>query len=82
MVDLGVKNVIAGNYSADSYSTLRSLRVNVYSGITGSVNNVLLMYRNGQVQPTTITNAYSGIACQPLQYAPTATPPQDRGAFF
>jgi predicted Fe-Mo cluster-binding NifX family protein len=81
MVDLGVKNVIAGNYSANAYNTLRSLHLNVYSGITGSVNDVLSMYRNGQLQPNTV-NAHAGVAGQSLQGTPTASPPQNRGVVF
>ncbi len=80
MVDLGVKNVIAGNFSVDSYRTLKSLHLNVYSGLTGSVNDVLSMFRNGRLQPS-VVNIQAGVTGQPIQSTPTA-PVQNKGVIF
>nr|ASQ41194.1 MamP-like magnetosome protein [Candidatus Magnetananas rongchenensis] len=51
IVDLGVSNVISGSFSRDSLNTLHTLRVNVYSGVTGSVREVLGAYISGQLVP-------------------------------
>ena len=51
MVDLGVSNVIAGSFSPDAVNTLRTLRVTVYPGVTGTVGGVLSAYSVGQLSP-------------------------------
>ena len=51
MVDLGVSNVVSGNYNNNALNTLHSLRVNIYSGITGSVRNIIYSYLSGQLIP-------------------------------
>ncbi len=54
MVDLGVLNVIAGNFSIDSYHTMKVLHLNLYSGVTGSVDDVLNLYQRGQIRPSNV----------------------------
>ncbi|MBF0119407.1 MAG: PDZ domain-containing protein [Desulfobacterales bacterium] len=56
MVDLGVSGVIAGNFTPGALSTLHTLRINVYPGVTGSVQNAALAYANGQIAPFTYLN--------------------------
>ncbi len=55
MVDLGVSNVIAGEFSQNAASTLHTLRVNAYSGLTGSVSDTLKAYSAGRLVPSSIT---------------------------
>jgi predicted Fe-Mo cluster-binding NifX family protein len=52
MVDLGVSNVIAGSFNQSAIHTLHTLRVNVYSGVTGMVQDMLGIYMAGQLAPT------------------------------
>jgi len=51
MVDLDVSSVMAGSYSRKALTTLHGLRVNVYSGLTGSVQDVLNTYLTGGLIP-------------------------------
>jgi len=51
MVDLGVSNVASGNYSINALNTLHLLRVNVYSGITGSIRDIINAFIAGQLIP-------------------------------
>lgn len=63
MVDLGVSNVMAGSFSPDAVNTLKSLRVTIYPGVTGSVRNVLSAYASGQLSPMmTNSNQPLGLA--------------------
>lgn len=50
--DLGVQNVIAGNFTLEGFNTLGSLRITPYSGVTGTASSALAMFSNGQLQPT------------------------------
>ena len=52
VVDLGVSNVIAGGFDPYALQTLHTLRVNAYSGVTGSVRDVLNTYLRGNLVPT------------------------------
>ena len=52
MVDLGVSNVVAGGIEPDALHALNTLRVNAYSGVTGTVGDVLSAYMNGGLTPT------------------------------
>ena len=52
MVDLGASNVIAGSFNQNALHTLHTLRVNVYSGVTGQVPDVLGTYLAGQLTPS------------------------------
>nr|WCC90943.1 magnetosome protein MamP-like [Desulfobacteraceae bacterium] len=54
MVDLNVENVVSGNYSQNAVNTLHMLRINVYSGVTGSVMDILNAYMSGQLMPEVI----------------------------
>jgi predicted Fe-Mo cluster-binding NifX family protein len=49
MVDLGVSNVVAGGFTANAMQTLQSLRVNVYPGVTGTVQDVISAYVAGNL---------------------------------
>ena len=49
MVDLGVSNVVAGGFTANAMQTLQSLRVNVYPGVTGTVQDVIGAYVAGNL---------------------------------
>jgi predicted Fe-Mo cluster-binding NifX family protein len=72
VVDLGVSNVIAGSFNQNALNTLRTLRVNVYSGVTGSVQSALSGYLAGQFVPVnTYPNAQAGF---PGGYFPAAQP--------
>jgi predicted Fe-Mo cluster-binding NifX family protein len=72
IVDLGVSNVIAGSFNQNALNTLRTLRVNVYSGVTGSVQSALSGYLAGQLVPVnTYPNAQAGF---PGGYFPAAQP--------
>ena len=54
MVDLNVENVVAGNFSMNAMNMLHMLRINVYSGITGTVLDILNAYMSGQLMPEVI----------------------------
>jgi predicted Fe-Mo cluster-binding NifX family protein len=49
MIDLGVSNVVAGGFTANAMQTLQSLRVNVYPGVTGTVQDVIRAYVAGNL---------------------------------
>jgi predicted Fe-Mo cluster-binding NifX family protein len=51
MVDLGVSNVVAGSFNQGALRTLHNLRVNVYPGVSGSVQDVLSSYVAGDLVP-------------------------------
>ena len=53
VVDLGVNNVIAGNFGPRALQTLRTLRINVFPGATGTVRDVLSSYRAGNLAAMT-----------------------------
>ncbi len=52
VVDLGASNVVAGTFGQNALHTLRTLRVNVFSGVAGSVRDVLSFYMAGKLAPT------------------------------
>ncbi|NVM23458.1 MAG: magnetochrome domain-containing protein [Desulfobacterales bacterium] len=68
VVDLGVSNVIAGSFNQNALNTLRTLRVNVYSGVTGSVQSALSTYAAGQLIP--VNTIPSARAAAPRVYYP------------
>jgi predicted Fe-Mo cluster-binding NifX family protein/O6-methylguanine-DNA--protein-cysteine methyltransferase len=49
MVDLGVSNVVAGGFTSNAMQTLQNLRVNVYPGVTGTVQDVISAYIAGNL---------------------------------
>ena len=49
MVDLGVSNVVAGGFTSNAMQTLQNLRVNVYPGVTGTVQDVIGAYIAGNL---------------------------------
>ena len=51
MVDLGVSNVVVGGIEPDALQTLNTLKINAYSGVTGTVSDVLSAYVNGGLTP-------------------------------
>ncbi len=53
VVDLGASNVVAGTFGQNALHTLRTLRVNVFSGVPGSVRDVLSFYMTGKLAPAT-----------------------------
>ncbi len=53
VVDLRASNVVAGTFGQNALHTLRTLRVNVFSGVTGSVRDVLSFYMAGKLAPST-----------------------------
>ncbi len=57
MVDLQVSNVIAGSFSQDALNTLHGLRVNVFQGVTGTVQDVLASYLAGNLVGTNTASA-------------------------
>ncbi|SLM32728.1 Modular magnetosome protein with a multi-heme binding domain (MamT), a trypsin-like PDZ-serine protease domain (MamE C-ter) and a iron-molybdenum cofactor maturation domain (NifB). Homology with gene DMR_41100 = mamT of RS-1 and mamT MMP [Desulfamplus magnetovallimortis] len=59
MVDIGVSNVIAGSFTPEALSTLHGLRINVFQGVTGSVQDVLAAYLAGNLMPTNSAQAES-----------------------
>lgn len=61
MVDLGASNVIAGSFSPESSNTMKQLRLNLYSGVTGSVKDVINMYRAGRIQPANLNATKQGM---------------------
>jgi predicted Fe-Mo cluster-binding NifX family protein len=77
VVDLGASNVVAGTFGQNALHTLRTLRVNVFSGVTGSVRDVLSFYMAGKLAPATTElnlrvarptrNAPPGVGSQNLQ---------------
>lgn len=74
MADQEVSNVIAGQFGHEAYTTLRTLRINMYSGVTGSASDALALYSTGRLQPTTMA---------PTTMMPAAAaPPQNQGAAF
>ncbi|VEN74104.1 magnetosome protein MamP [Candidatus Desulfarcum epimagneticum] len=83
MVDLGASNVIAGSFTSRSADTLRMLRLNLYSGVTGVVKDVLNMYKNGQIQQTNIHATTRAGFLPTLPTPPTPPAPAGaRGAIF
>ncbi len=75
MVDLEVDNVIAGSLSTNAYATLRSFNINVFSGVRGSVSDILTMYKNNQIQPNRM-NPYSVIIRHQAPNNPISSAPQ------
>lgn len=83
MIDLGVSNVIAGGFSAAGFSTLRGLGLNTYSGVNGSVKNVVAMYRTGRLQPAAFNAGHSPLVKARLRQGPCPTPTTPaRGVVF
>jgi len=64
MVDLGASNVVAGSFSAESATVMKQLRLNLYSGVTGPVKDVINMYRAGRIQPANL-NATTRVIIPP-----------------
>ncbi|MEI6127528.1 MAG: NifB/NifX family molybdenum-iron cluster-binding protein [Pseudomonadota bacterium] len=52
LVDAGASSVIAGSFSPEALQMLHTLRVTVYSGVSGQVQNVISLYTAGQLMPT------------------------------
>ncbi|MBF0507483.1 MAG: magnetochrome domain-containing protein [Deltaproteobacteria bacterium] len=61
LVDLGISNVVAGNFSANTSQSLQMLKVTIFSGVTGSVQDVLAAFLAGRLVPmnTDSTNIQS-----------------------
>ena len=70
MVDLGVSNVVAGNFEPNAVRTLHTMRVNAYAGVTGSVQNALNAYAYHQLVPTNTNPIPRTIAAGTYQYQP------------
>ena len=51
MVDLGVSQVVAGSFTPSAQQTLRNLRITVYPGVAGSVQDVIGAYMAGSLVP-------------------------------
>lgn len=49
MVDLGVSNVVAGSFSPEAAGALHTLRVNMFQGMAGSVQDALSVYNSGRL---------------------------------
>ncbi|MBF0202088.1 MAG: hypothetical protein HQK66_12395, partial [Desulfamplus sp.] len=73
MVDLGVSNVIAGNFTQDALNSFHVLMVNVYPGMTGTVRDALNSYMSGYLIPSTLTTA-------PVMPSPQMVSPYAGGA--
>lgn len=54
LADLEIANVIAGSFSADAFDALKGLRIDPYSGVTGTASDVLAIYLDGQMRSTTV----------------------------
>jgi len=54
MVDLNVENVVASNFNPMAENTLHMLRINIYSGVTGTVSDILNSYLSAQLIPQNI----------------------------
>ncbi|HIJ58380.1 MAG TPA: PDZ domain-containing protein [Deltaproteobacteria bacterium] len=67
IVDLGVSNVVAGSFNQNALNTLRTLRVNVYSGVTGSAQSAIAAYMAGQLIPVN-TNPNAQAAAPRVYY--------------
>jgi len=71
MVDLNVENVVAGNFSPSAINSLSMLRINIYSGVTGSVSNIINAYLSGQLIPKIVHSMQQAPMQQfPMQQAP------------
>ncbi len=57
MVDLGAGNVIAGSYSKNALRTLKTLKVNAYSRVTGTVQGALNALYAGEFTPVNAGDA-------------------------
>jgi predicted Fe-Mo cluster-binding NifX family protein len=57
MVDLGAGNVIAGSYSQNALRTLNTLKVNAYSGVTGTVQGAINALYAGKFTPVNTGDA-------------------------
>ena len=49
MVDLGVSNVVAGGFTPNAMQALQNMRVNVYPGVTGPVQDAISAYVSGNL---------------------------------
>ena len=77
IVDLGVSNVISGSFDQNALHTLHNLRVNVYSGVTGSAQSVIAAYMAGKLIPVNTNpkpklalprrGSYPGVGAQQAQ---------------
>ena len=52
MIDIGAGSVIAGSYNQNAVRTLKTLKVNIYSGVTGTVQGALDALFRGEFRPT------------------------------
>jgi len=57
MVDLGVSNVISGNFEPDAVNTLHTLRVNIFAGVYGTCQNILSAYISNRLIPVSTYSA-------------------------
>ena len=81
MVDLHVSSVVAGSFSQAALKTLHGLRVNVYSGLTGSVQNVLNSYLTGGLIPSTAHQTLTGTTPLVANPHPVNTIPGTQGIY-
>ncbi len=80
IVDLGVSNVVAGGFDQTALHTLRDLRVNVYSGVTGSAQSALAAYMAGQFSPANLTPNMQ--LAMPRAYSPPAAATQQAQVIY
>ena len=63
IIERDIQVVLTGNCGPNAYEVLEAASIQVFTGISGKIQDVLTMYKNGELQETTQPNVkkHSGI---------------------
>ncbi len=65
MANKGVKVVITGNVGPNAFQTLQAAGIEIITGATGTVTEVIEKYKKGEFKPTQNSNVGSKFGIQP-----------------